>query len=177
MVVYRERVRSLYSPIDPEAPLFPKLAVRAGGRLEATAKPMNDKAFLDLFRMRCRSSGLPDALVDRLSYHSFRSGGASDFFDYGAFIPGIIQFIMKQGRWAGPTFRIYLRLRSMEMADVAGRVMSEAATAAEREEDPSGPLHAQFQRLRAAVGEAEIAHRTHGARPRPRLAPPLFAAG
>ena len=60
---------------------------------------------------------------------------------------------------------------------VAARVMQECQEEAQRETDPTGPLHTRFNALRMATGEAELAHRTHGARPRPRLAPPLFAMG
>ena len=172
---YRQRVRELFRRISEDAPLFPQLPKKRGRTLHAATRVMSDAGFIELFRSRCRLSGLPDALTDRLTFHSFRSGGATDYFDYGAMIPGIVQFIMKQGRWAGPTFRIYLRLRSTEVAMVAARVMRECQEEARREKDPAGPCHARFHALRMATGEAELSHRTHGARPRPRLAPPMFA--
>jgi hypothetical protein len=67
-----------------------------------------------------------------LQFHGFRSGGASDWFNFGQGRHSIIQFIMRQGRWRSTAFRVYIRLRGSAVA----AVMNEVFAAARREHAP-----------------------------------------
>ena len=80
-------------------------------RVDASGQPnwnrwMNDTAFLRSLRDRGRACGLPAALCKRFQFHGFRSGGASDWFNYGHQTHPIIEFIQRQGRWNSTAFRI-----------------------------------------------------------------------
>ena len=74
---------------------------------------------------------MPAALCTRFQFHGFRSGGASDWFNYGHQAHAIIEFIQRQGRWNSTAFRIYIRLRG----DTIASVMDEVFSAAEADEE------------------------------------------
>ena len=121
--------------------------------LVADAPHMVDIPVLKWFISLAETAGLPPGLVSRLTWHSFRSGGASDLFNWGAHHPAIYQYIMRQGRWRSGCFRIYLRLRSSQIADVVGQVLEQAAS--EHAENPHDRIaQRQLANLRQVVGAA-----------------------
>ena len=83
-------------------------------------------------RARCEVGGSA-VLCKRFQFHGFRSGGASDWFNYGHQATAIIEFIQRQGRWNSTAFRIYIRLRG----DIVAAVMDEVFAAAQADEEPS----------------------------------------
>ena len=149
MAEYRRRLRALYREHtgQPEPPkhmfLFPEL--------DASGVPnwdrwMDDTAFLRSLRDRGRACGLPAALCKRFQYHGFRSGGASDWFNYGHRTAAIIEFIQRQGRWNSTAFRIYIRLRGDTVAAIMDEVFAAAQADEEPSEDPAGSRGASVVR-------------------------------
>ena len=133
MVLYRERLRQDYfqqcgSEPDVAAFLFPEIS-EAGINWDRYA---HDKGFIQKLRDKARAVGCPKALCDRLQFHGFRSGGASDWFNFGHGRYAIIHFIMRQGRWRSTAFRVYIRLRGRAVAQIMNGVFE----AARREEVP-----------------------------------------
>ena len=133
MAHYRERLRQAHLERFGREPseaafLFPEIS-ETGVNWNRYA---NDKGFIQTLRDKAKAVGCPQALCDRLHFHGFRSGGASDWFNYGHGRYAIIQFIMRQGRWRSTAFRVYIRLRGRAVA----QIMSEVFEAARREEVP-----------------------------------------
>ena len=151
---YLSFLRARFTAIAPDAPLFPDLGRARSESLVKSARPASDDAFISWFRSLCQSASLPTLLVDRISFHSFRSGGCTDLFEHGSAHPGIIEYIQRQGRWSSTCFRIYLRIRSTSMADVAADTLEAAAREAETDADRQrvGRLRGF---LRAAADAAE----------------------
>ena len=80
----------------------------------------------------CRQAGLPQHFCDLLTFHGFRSGGASDTYNEG--IP--VEMIMINGRWKSDCFRVYLHLRASAVQAVFERALAGGAlTAHERLEE------------------------------------------
>jgi hypothetical protein len=80
----------------------------------------------------CRQAGLPQHFCDLLTFHGFRSGGASDTYNEG--IP--VEMIMINGRWKSDCFRFYLHLRASAVQAVFERALAGGAlTAHERLEE------------------------------------------
>jgi hypothetical protein len=151
--------RRLGKAVPPEGPLFPDL-----DQPERACK--DDSLFIRWFRSKCKAADLPDVLIDLLSLHSFRSGGATDLFNYGSRTTAITEYIQRQGRWMSACYRVYLRLQSRVVARVVHGVLSDAAAPADL--DDFTDRH-RDQALRNAV---------RGRPPPPptdRHAPPLFA--
>ena len=139
MAAYRERLRDAYRRShggegEPprDYPLFPEIDAEGNPNW---SRWMDDTAFLKSLRSRGRACGLPPALCKRFQFHGFRSGGASDWFNYGHRTTAIIEFIQRQGRWNSTAFRIYIRLRG----DTVANVMDEVFAAALADEDPHPP--------------------------------------
>ena len=134
MALYRQRLRQAHreargcEPRD-DAFLFPEISAAGVVNWRRYA---NDTDFLELLRSKALESGCPPALCARLQFHGFRSGGASDWFNFGQGRHSIIQFIMRQGRWRSTAFRVYIRLRGSAVA----AVMNEVFAAARREHAP-----------------------------------------
>ena len=133
MALYRARLRESHlqqhGAEPPEgAYLFPEITA-TGINWDRYA---NDKDFIQSLRDKARAVGCPKALCARLQFHGFRSGGASDWFNYGHGRYAIIQFIMRQGRWRSTAFRVYIRLRGRAVA----QIMSDVFEAARREDVP-----------------------------------------
>ena len=171
---YRAMLQRRFRHIDPGAPLFPDLEAGHRSRnLGARAKPMRDDKFLGFLRERCRRADLPPQLVARISFHSFRSGGATDFFTAGCDIPGIREYIQKQGRWASACFRIYIRLRATAVASVAARVLKAAAAALPKDVDPSSRAQRCLVNLRRVVPAEAVGPGADGAVPPMPRFPPL----
>ena len=133
MMLYRARLRQDHRQQHGSDPaegafLFPEISA-TGINWDRYA---NDKDFIQSLRDKARAVGCPKALCARLQFHGFRSGGASDWFNYGHGRYAIIQFIMRQGRWRSTAFRVYIRLRGRAVA----QIMSDVFEAARREDVP-----------------------------------------
>ena len=138
MAEYRRRLREQYRASFPghaeppaDAYLFPELDSAGNPNW---SRYMDDTAFLRSLRDRGRACGMPAALCKRFQFHGFRSGGASDWFNYGHQTHAIIEFIQRQGRWNSTAFRIYIRLRGDTIASVMDEVF--AAAGADEEHTP-----------------------------------------
>ena len=70
-------------------------------------------------KARARMAQMADEAIDRITGHSWRAGGATDFLMAG--MPET--FIMKQGRWLSDAFRVYFRLSRSVLASLSGRLM------------------------------------------------------
>ena len=167
MQLYRQRMRARFD-ISDDAPLFPRLPDAGGARiaLGATSPAASDKGFMGFIHGLCRRVPLPDFVLQKITMHSWRSGGASDYFNYGADQPNIVQFIMRQGRWRSACFQIYIRLRSTQVARVLGSVLAKAShsLAIGADGDPGRAVQILETIRQATVNPTSF-----------RTAPPLFA--
>ena len=133
-------------PLHPADPLFPDLR-KLGKSRPGCNKASVDKKFMSWLRNRARISGMPQAMIDKIQYHGFRSGGCTDLFLGGAHDTNIIEFIKKQGRWKSEAFTVYIRLRP----DVIAKVLSETLARARTELPTMSPQ--QVQRMRQLYRE------------------------
>ena len=85
--------------------LFPHIAAPdAGGRVRWGVAP-DDAEFVRAFRSRLVIAGMPDAKLRRVTNHSFRAGGATDWS-----VGGLSEMeIAAQGGWTSRALRVYIR--------------------------------------------------------------------
>ena len=150
MARYRAALRDAYTatfnaPPGPDVFLFP--AIDLG--VFQWSRYASDKQFLNTLRAKAHAVGCPPALCARLQFHGFRSGGASDWFNFGHGRFSIIQFIMRQGRWNSTAFRIYIRLRGSAVASVMNEVFAEARRDAPENTQAGQPMHALMADLQS----------------------------
>ena len=70
-------------------------------------------------KRRARAAGLDERLVERITGHSFRAGGVTDYLlaGFGA------EFIMRQGHWLSTAFRVYFRLSQAALGAMSAQVV------------------------------------------------------
>jgi hypothetical protein len=150
MARYRAALRDAYiatfnAPPGPDVFLFPAIVLG----VFQWSRYASDKQFLNTLRAKAHAVGCPPALCARLQFHGFRSGGASDWFNFGQGRFSIIQFIMRQGRWNSTAFRIYIRLRGSAVASVMNEVFADARRDAPENTQVGQPMHSLMADLQS----------------------------
>ena len=74
--------------------------------------------------MRARMAGLADDVVKRITGHSFRAGGATDYLLAGT--PSI--WVQQQGRWKSDAYMLYLRLSTAGLGAMSGKLFRSLMT-------------------------------------------------
>ena len=85
--------------------LFPPVRPEDGSIRQAAARPgaKTDVGFIKDVKALMRRAGMP--MAHRITNHSFRGGGATDWSCAGM----AAEFIMRQGGWTSMCFLIYIR--------------------------------------------------------------------
>ena len=94
----------------------------------------SDKDFMNVFKPLVASVGLPPKDVKRVTNHSFRAGGATDYFVSGM----SAESIKAQGGWTTYCFLIYVRPAAEHIWRVAARMVT--ALSGARQRPPAGAL-------------------------------------
>jgi hypothetical protein len=81
-------------------------------------KGYSDEAFIKDTKFRATKAGLKPEIIARITGHSFRAGGATDYLLAG--VPAI--WVKLQGRWKSDAYLIYLRLSQTGLLAMAGKL-------------------------------------------------------
>ena len=113
MLVYMWRLRH---HVHPASYLFPLIT---GAGVVDESKPATAGMFIKEFVRRLRYSGMTVAKCKRVSNHSFRAGGATDWSASGM----SDTFIAQQGGWTTDCFRRYIRPTRLHRLTQAARAL------------------------------------------------------
>ena len=102
---------------SPDAPLFPFIDP-VTDEID-WARTASSESFVREAKARARMAHMAEQAIERITGHSWRAGGTTDFLLAG--LPET--FIMRQGRWLSDAFRVYFRLSRSVLASVSGRLM------------------------------------------------------
>ena len=127
----RELEAAYGKPLDKDVLLFPKIDGQGRWHFDV---PMCTRGLLRDFRGLARAAGLPAAIVEVLTLHGARAGGATDAFIEMGGTPLAVAHIKKQGRWKSDCWGIYVRLRRAYVSTVFENILKTAGlTRSERE--------------------------------------------
>ena len=110
-------LRRLRTGCSGDALLFPRIN-RDGTISELEAE--TDADFIRKFKIYLSLAGMDQVRLAKVSNHSFRAGGATDWSIAG--MP--TDFIMRQGGWAGDGYKIYVRPTALHCFAVAAHMIS-----------------------------------------------------